>query len=89
MPGRRSRQEEPIRTIEVATETEDAAKVAKETVYGSNSQQVHKVKSFQKGSKKATNRPNENAIDAENINIWHPIAGSKRQHAISARFKVI
>ena len=43
------------RAIKVATETEDAAKVAKETVYGSNSQQVHKVKSFQQGSKKATN----------------------------------
>ena len=43
------------RAIEIATETEDAAKVAKETVYGSNSQQVHKGKSFQQGSKKATN----------------------------------
>ena len=43
------------RAIEVATKTKDAAKFAKETVYGSNFQQVHKVKSFQQGSKKATN----------------------------------
>ena len=32
------------RAIEIATETEDAAKIAKETVYGSNSKSVFKVK---------------------------------------------
>ena len=45
------------RAIEVATETEDAAKVAKETVFGSISESVNKVKSFQHTPKRTTSHP--------------------------------
>ena len=42
------------RVIEVAFETEDSAKVAKETVYGSESTLVHKVKSFEQAGEKTS-----------------------------------
>ena len=42
------------KAIEVAIETEDAAKVAKETVYGSITTPVHKIKSLKQASKKTS-----------------------------------
>ena len=45
------------RAIEIATETEDAAKVAKETVFGSPSERIHKVKSFPQAQKRTSTQP--------------------------------
>ena len=61
--------------IKVATETEDAAKVAKETVFGFIPERVQKVKGFFKLTRKLhlLKIMKINAIVAEKLVIWHPI----------------
>ena len=46
----------------MAIESEDAAKVAKETIYGTVSTQVHKVKSFKQAGKKISHSPDDKTL---------------------------
>ena len=70
-----------LRAIEVATETEDAAKVAKETFYCSISSQVHKVKSFKQRGKNTSD-----LFEDESQRKWYR-CGKTSHLALECRFK--
>lgn len=54
-----------VRAVEIATETEDAAKVAKETVHGINKQPVHKIKHHKTGGNQRPTNFQKSAKDYE------------------------
>lgn len=71
------------RAIEIATETEDAAKVAKETVYGSKSKAVNKVNRKNPSSK----TPQEKPSDPDKAKVTCYRCGKPNHKANECRFK--
>ena len=79
------------RTIDVAAEIEDAAKVAKETVFGSIPERVQKAKGFLQTQKKvlSTEKHKGKCYRCEKAGHLAPDCYFKNLLAITVSFKVI
>ena len=74
------------RAIEIAIETEDAAKVAKETVYGSKPRPIHRVSQQRKGMPQATSQVRK-AKNTGKTNATCYRCGKPDHRANDCRFK--